>query len=73
MTDDYNAMIGSEAPLPPLEPEPKKSNSMLWIILIVLVVLCCCCVVLGGAMTWLWYNGDALIDEFGVQLPYLLA
>ena len=73
MTDDYNAMIENEAPFPPLEEEPKKGNKVIWFIVIVLVVLCCCCAVFGGAGTWLWYNGDALLEEFGVWLPHLLA
>ncbi|MBN1147580.1 MAG: hypothetical protein JXA78_10005 [Anaerolineales bacterium] len=72
MTDDFGTP-NAEASFSAFEEQPKKSNSKIWIIIIVLVVLCCCCVVVGGAMTWLWYNGDALLEEFGAQLPYLLA
>jgi flagellar basal body-associated protein FliL len=73
MTEDYGPTL--ESPLPPLEEEPKKNNTTLWIIIIVVVlVLCCCCVVFGGAFAWLWFNGDSLLQDLGVQqLLYLIA
>jgi hypothetical protein len=73
MTEDYGPTL--ESPLPPLEEEPKKSNNTTWIIVVVVVlVLCCCCVVFGGALTWLWYNGDSLLKDLGVQrLLYLIS
>ena len=43
-------------------PEEKK-NKKLWIILgVVLILLCCLCLVIGGAVWWLWDNGDRLLD-----------
>jgi hypothetical protein len=73
MTEDYGPTL--EAPLPPLEEEPKKNNtSLLIIIIVVVLLLCCCCVVLGGGLTWLWFNGDQLLNDLGVQqILYLIA
>jgi len=60
-------------PVPPLEEAPaKKSNTTLIIVIVVLVVLCCCCVVFGSSLSWLWFNGDQLIEDF-MFLPQLIA
>lgn len=59
-------------PYPPFEEEAKKSNNtLLIIIIVVLLLLCCCCLIFGGGVTWLWYNGDALLEDLSLHLPYL--
>lgn len=55
-----NEPVGTPEPV-----TPKKNNTVL-IIVIVLVVLCCCLAVAGGAIWYLWSNGDALLDSLGV-------
>jgi flagellar basal body-associated protein FliL len=44
-----------------IEPEESKSSKTWLIVVIVLVVLCCLCLVAGGAVWWLWTNGDRLL------------
>ncbi|MDD2921550.1 MAG: hypothetical protein PHQ36_04620 [Anaerolineales bacterium] len=49
----------------PVTPEaPKKNNKAIIIGVVVVVLLCCCCVGIFGA-SWLWNNGDALIQSLG--------
>lgn len=52
-------------------PEPeKKKNTTLIVVVVVLLVLCCCCLLLGGAGYWMYWNGDALLEElFSSGLP----
>ena len=43
-------------------PEENK-NKKLWIILgVVVILLCCLCLAVGGAVSWLWENGDQFLD-----------
>ena len=55
MTDNFGTPIYTGEP-------PKKKNTTLIIVLVVLfVLLCCCCLAVTG--TWLWNNGDAIMEE----------
>ncbi len=61
-------------PFPPLEEpyvEPPKKSRTVWIIVIVVLVLLCCCCLLAtaGLGTWLWDNGDKLMEDLGVFVP----
>jgi hypothetical protein len=31
-----------------------------------LIVLCCCCAVAAGVIWYLWNNGDALLNSYGI-------
>jgi hypothetical protein len=45
-------------------PQPeKKKNTTLIIVVVVLLVLCFCCLLLGGVGYWLYWNGDALLEQ----------
>jgi len=67
------AIIFFKAFLPPFEEEPqKKNNTTLIIVIIVLLVLCCCCVVFGGALSWLWFNGDQFLEEIMLLPQFVL-
>ncbi len=50
-------------------PPEKKSNTGKIILILVLLLLMCCC--LGGAMKWLWDNGDELIGYTSMVLSYV--
>jgi len=51
--------------------QPPKKNNTVWIIVIVVVLLlCCCCLILVG--TWLWNNGDSLINDLDLGMRPLL-
>ncbi len=49
-------MSSAPAPMPD---QPKKSNTGLIIAIVVIVVLCICCLA-GGAIYYLYQNGDQL-------------
>jgi hypothetical protein len=56
-------VISTPSPLP--ETPQKKTN--IWLIVgIVLIVLCCCCAVAAGVIWYLWNNGDALLNSYGI-------
>ena len=48
--------------------EEKKDNKIWIIIAVVVVVLCCCCIVGAAGVSWLWKNGDQLIEGWGSVL-----
>ena len=51
----------------PITPEEGKSKSRVWIIVVVIVVvlLCCCCFSALG-VSWLWNNGDQLLEDLSL-------
>lgn len=42
-------------------------------IVVGIIVVCICCPVAGGALYWLWYNGDSLVGTTGRLLPAVMA
>jgi len=59
---------------PPMPPGTKKSSKTWIIVLVVILVLCCLCTCAAGG-TWLWNNGDAILEEIefttGMLLPLI--
>jgi hypothetical protein len=69
MDQNVNPVPPYESPdLPPVVETPKKSSKTWLIVLIVVIVLCCCCAVIGGG-TYLYNNGDALIEQWSALSP----
>ncbi len=64
MQDLPNSVPVQESPdlPPPMPPEQKKSNKTWIIVLVVVVVLCCLCSCIGIG-TWMWNNGDSLMEQ----------
>lgn len=60
-------------------PPPEKggmsssTRTVLIIVAVVLVVLCCCCLAALGVFSWLWNNGDYILDRLGSCAPTLSA
>ncbi len=52
---------------PVITPEDGQAKSRTWVIVAVIVVilLCCCCFSAMG-VSWLWNNGDQLINELSM-------
>jgi hypothetical protein len=73
MQDMPNASPVQESPdLPPaIPPQQKKSNKTWIIILVVVVVLCCLCSCIGIG-SYLWTNGDSLLQQLQMQQGSLL-
>jgi len=74
MQDTPNT-IPESPDLPPAMPIGAKKSNKTWIIvLVVLLVLCCLCTCIAGG-TWLWNNGDAILEEMefttGMLLPFI--
>ncbi len=62
------------APIPPAKSGGSNTSRTVWIILaVVLVVLCCCCLLALGIGTWLWNNGDSILNRFSSSLPGIAA
>jgi uncharacterized membrane protein len=59
MSEDFGEVVDTEFE------EEKKDNKVWIIVAVVAVILCCCCVVVIAGGTWLYNNGDALLDSFG--------
>ena len=53
-----------ESPSAPLMEPPKRRNTALIIVIVVLIILCCCLAFGAFALTWLWNNGDRLLEQW---------
>ncbi len=67
----------SVPPVPPPPPPAKNGMSsttrtVLIIVAVVLVILCCCCLLMLSFGTWLYNNGDRILDTLSTSLPTLL-
>jgi hypothetical protein len=70
MAEDFGEPIVSDE----YEVEGEQKDNKIWIIIaVVVVVLCCCCVIAGTAGSWLWNNGDDLLQGSVYQFISLLA
>lgn len=66
---------GTATPPPP----PAKigmsntTRNVLIIVAVVLVILCCCCLLFLGFGSWLYNNGDRILDRLSSSLPIWFA
>jgi hypothetical protein len=56
---------------PGLEPPAKRNTTLIVIIVVVALVLCCCLALLAFAGTWLWNNGDRILQDLPQSLVLL--
>jgi hypothetical protein len=50
-----------------------NTRTVLIIVAVVLVVLCCCCLIVAVLGSWLWNNGDYILDRLSFWAPALSA